>query len=120
SYYTNDFKMKIKSLENSLNTTQEILKRNEKLLKNTPETINQKAAMDGIQSNTSEYIVLENIINPNYIKIENDIILNKQFIDNNETLIADYTRYIEELLVEKAAIDTYYELGHEQELESSI
>lgn len=120
SYYYNDFSVKIKTLVNLKATTQEILAENIKLLSTIPQTINQKNAMEEIKAGIDGYVVLENIINPNYTSLENIIIENKTAIITTESSIKEYTKYLEELTIEKAAIAKYYELGQVEKLESSV
>lgn len=109
-YYNNDFSVKIASLENTLETSNQILVKNEELLTNIPQTINQKDAAKEIVG-ASGYIILENIINPNYTELENNIIENKQLIAETETTINQYKNFLTELDVEKVALDNYYASG---------
>lgn len=97
--YIDTYTITLRSLETELNTNREILKKNEKLLTETPQTINQKNAMDEVlnQANTSDFIVLEDVINSNYVKIENDIIINKQKIYEIENSITTNNSYLDEL-----------------------
>jgi capsular polysaccharide biosynthesis protein len=122
TYYYDKFSIDIKSLKILLESNQEILKKNEQLLSETPQTIDQKEAMQELQDqiNISDFVVLENIINPNYTKIENDIIINKQLIFTEEDSIRMYTNYLEELDIEKKAIEIYYEKDNKEKLESSL
>jgi capsular polysaccharide biosynthesis protein len=120
NYYYEDFTVKVKAAENLQATTEEIVKKNEELLANTPQTINQKEAMQEIQDNTSDFIILENIINPNYTELEKIIIDNKQILITTESSIEEYTKYLEELSTEKEAINKYYESGKAGRIESSI
>lgn len=120
SYYYNDFTVQIKTLENTLAKTQEILKENEKLLADTPQTINQKEAAKELQAGVSDYIILENIINPNYTTLEGKIIENKQLLIETQSSIDQYAKYLEELDVEKTALDKYYASGKAGKMESSI
>lgn len=120
SYYYNEFKVKIETAENLLKTKEAELSKNEVLLKETPQTINQVDAMKEINAGTSNYVVLENIINPNYTKIEETIILNKQDINNSKILISDYTGYIEDLKAEKEALNKYYESGDVGNIKDSV
>ena len=120
SFYYNDFSVQLKSLNNTLDKTKRILEKNEELLAQTPQTINQKEAMQAIQGNTSEYVVLENIINPNYTKIESDVIANKQSIINIESSINLFNDYLEEITSEKVTMAKYYDTGSATKLESSI
>ncbi len=123
SYYENYFNVQIITLENSLTSVTEILKRNEELLAQTPQTINQKEAMQAVKEdlpNTSGFVVLENIINPNYTKIEADIVGNKQSINSMENSIEKYKTYLNEIAEEKKLIDEYYKTGKASRLETSI
>lgn len=120
SYYYNNFNVKIKSLEVQLSSCKQMLRKNEELLAATPQTINQKEAMQAIQGSISEYVVLENIINENYTKIENDIILNKQNINTIEDTKRVYYDYLKELDKEKLAIAKYFETGRATKLESTV
>ncbi len=58
--------------------------------------------------------------NPNYIKIENDIIQNKQNINSIESSINKTMEYIDELNVEKQAVSKYYNNGRTEKLETSV
>lgn len=108
-YFVNYFSIELSSLEVSLISTKEILAKNEALLAETPQTINQKEAINEIYSspNVSDYIVLESIVNPNYTKIESDIIDNKQSINNIEKTIMIYKQYLNELYTVKENIEDY-------------
>lgn len=119
SYFYNDFSVSLESQEVSLKSNKEILKKNEELLAQTPQTINQKAAMSEL-ANTKDYVVLENIINPNYTKVENDIIVNKQSINTIEDNMRVYNENLKELDQEKKTVLRYYETGKATKLESSL
>jgi capsular polysaccharide biosynthesis protein len=123
SFFINDFSMDVKTQENQLDSVKEILKKNEELLVATPQIIAKGNANLEIQTQltaNSDYVVPVDTINPNYIKIENDIIENKQTINNIENIIRLNSRYIEELGIEKAAVNKYYETGQAEGLESSV
>lgn len=123
SYYYNNFSIEIKALENSLNSEKEILKGNEQLLSQTPQIIGSGKANIEIQSElnaTSDYIVPIDTVNPNYIKLENDIVINKQTINNFENKKNMYQKYIEELNGEREAINKYYRTGQAERLESNV
>lgn len=120
SFYYNDFAVQTESLENELNKTREILAKNEELLAKTPETINQEAAASELINDTTNFVVLENIINPNYTTLEASIIENKQMIFDLESSIELYKGYMEELEVEQAALDKYYHSGKTGKIEASI
>lgn len=109
NYYIDKYTVEISSLKDSMEMTKEILAKNEVLLAETPKTINQKAAMNEIDKlpNTSDYVVLENVINPNYTQIEHDIIENKQSINDMENSINTYNQYLEELNSVKEIIENY-------------
>jgi capsular polysaccharide biosynthesis protein len=123
SFFINDFNVKIKSYKNQLESTKEILKRNEELLAETPQVINQGKGNIELQtklSENSDYVIPIDTINPNYIKIENDIVNNKQTINSIESSINMNNKYLEELSIEKNAINKYYETGSAKKLESSV
>lgn len=121
-YYTNKYNIDISSLEVSLVSSKEILSKNEILLATTPQTINQREAMQEIQesTSTSEYIVLENVINPNYTKIESDIIANKQTINSIENSIRVYNEYLSELDELKKTIINYNDTGDYSEFDGDF
>ncbi len=119
NYYINHFKVDKNSQDILLKSAREILKKNEELLAKTPETINQKDAMSQV-TNTKDFVVLENIINPNYTKVENDIILKKQEINTIEDTIRTDIDNLTQLDIEKKTIDKYYETGKEAKLDSSL
>ena len=60
------------------------------------------------------------VANPNYIKIETDIIQGNQRIQLSEATMAKYEQYLEELNTEKQANDNYYETGRVEKLVSSV
>lgn len=122
NYYHDDINIKIKTLENSLNVTKENLKRNEELLLQIPQKINTGESNIEIQAqlnDTSDYVIPVDSINPNYIKIENDIVENKQSIINLENTINMQKQFLEELDYEKQTIKNYYETGNAEKLQSS-
>lgn len=123
SFFINDISMDIKSQENQLDSVKEILKKNEELLAATPQIIAKGNA--GMEIHTqltsnSDYVVPVDTVNPNYIKIENDIIGNKQAINSIENSIRLNNRYLEELSKENTALNKYYETGQAEKLESSV
>lgn len=119
NYYINYFKVDKNSQEILLKSAREILKKNEEILANTPETINQKDAMSQV-INTKDFVVLENIINPNYTKVENDIIVKKQEISTIEDTIRANLENLSQLDIEKKAVEKYYGAGKEAKLDSSL
>lgn len=123
NYYISLFNVELKSLENSLDKTKETLRRNEELLTQTPQFINAGQANIEIQTQLnsgSDYVVPVDTVNPNYIKIENDIIGNKQSINNIENSMSKYNKYLGELDDEMVSINKYYRTGEAEKLESSV
>ena len=118
-YYRSQFSISLKSLEVSMKSTEKILAKNEELLAETPQTINQREAMDEIERDlsSSEYIILENIINTNYIAIEKNIVENKQAIISIDNSMRVYNEYLAELDTIQKPLDIYYSTGDIQELD---
>ena len=112
-FHINRFNVALQSSEVSLTSTKEILAKNEALLAITPPTINQKDAMNELKASddTSDYIILERVINPNYTKIESDIIENKQSINSIENSMRINNEYLAELDILRAKVDSYRESG---------
>jgi capsular polysaccharide biosynthesis protein len=122
SFYLNYFNIELMAENNDLGVEKETLEKNEALLSQTPKTIDAQSNIE-IQSplnGNRDYIIPVETANPNYIKIETDIIQNKQRINSIESTIKKYTEYIEELNVEKAAVHKYYETGRTEKLASSF
>ncbi len=119
-YYHNDFTVQIESLDNELNKIREVIVKDEELLANTPETINQKAAAAELKNDTTSYVVLENIINPNYTTLEASIIENKQKMFDLESSIEMYKGYLEELELEQATLEKYYQSGKTGKSEANL
>ena len=123
NYYYENFTVQLKSLRVLLETNKEILEKNEELLKNTSKSYDLDGANIEIQSQltpTTDYVVPVDAMNPNYIKIENDIIGNKQSINSVENSMKVYNEYIGELELEKQSITKYYESGQYDSVESNI
>lgn len=123
SYYSNYFNVELKSLENNLDRTKETLKKNEELLAQTPQIIAAGKVNLEIQTQlneSSDYVVPIDTVNPNYIKIENDIVGNKQSINSIENSMRMYNSYLEELDVERQAINKYYRTGEAEKLEATL
>jgi capsular polysaccharide biosynthesis protein len=119
NFYNNNYTDQIKALEDELATNNELLNKNEELLSKTVQTINQQDAMNEIQGSIKDFVVLENIINPNYTELENDIIAIKQTIIEKEALIKQYKSYLEDLNKEKVEIEHYYTTGEYNETKSN-
>jgi capsular polysaccharide biosynthesis protein len=119
SYYYDNFSVDLKAKEIELKSEKEILKKNEQILSATPQTIDQKAAMSQV-TNTQGFVVLENIINPNYTEVEKAIIANKQKINTIEDTMRVDNENLQELDKEKKAVEKYYETGAPNKPESSL
>lgn len=122
-YYINLFEVELRTLENLLTSTQEILKTNEALLAQTSQFINGARAnleIEGQINSSMNYVVPIDTVNPNYIKIESDIIANRQSINTIENSIITNNKYLVELKKEITAINKYYRTGEAERLESSI
>lgn len=122
SYFIDDFQNKIKLNEDLLVSSKENLKKNEELLKVIPETINQEKALDQIKSSKhdiSNFVVLEDIINPNYTKLQEDIIENHKTINGLEDLIRVAKDNLDELNFEKQNIDKLTKDGKIDEVKPS-
>jgi capsular polysaccharide biosynthesis protein len=121
-YYSNSNTIELKTLKTSLETAQNLLIKNKQLLADTSKIINQKEAMNEIkeQANTSEFIVLENVINPNYTAIENDIIVIRQEINTTENTMRLYNENLQEISDLTKIINDYNDTGQTVELEAHI
>ena len=111
NHYYNQYSVSMLSLDKSLTKNQELLGKNELLLADTEQTINQKEVLEetqGILSNTIDFVVLDNIINQNYFKIEKDIIEIKQTIYSLENSISTTEEYLSQLEEERGNIAEYY------------
>ena len=123
NYYLNHFNVELKSMQNVLDIERDTLKKDEELLARTPKIIDGAKSNIEIQSklnDNSDYIVPVNIANPNYIKIENDIVQRNQKIYEIESNMKKYGQYLEELSIERQAIEKYYETGRVEKLVSSV
>lgn len=121
-YYTNYYNVQLRTLKVELESNQELLKKYEALLADTPLTINQKEAMNSLQGqvNTRDFVILENIINPNYTELELDIIESKQTIYSLENNMNMYQTYLDELDAMQLKIEEYYRTGVFTDLQSNI
>ncbi len=123
NYYLNNFNVELKSMQNSLDIERETLKKDEELLSKTPKIIDGAKSNIEIQSklnNNSDYVIPLDIVNPNYIKIESDIVQRNQKIYEIESTMKKYGQYLDELDVEKQSISKYYETGRAEKLVSSV
>ncbi|NLO10702.1 MAG: hypothetical protein GX129_12675 [Clostridiales bacterium] len=116
------YSVQINTLQDTLDSDKQLLEKSLELLDNTPKIINQREAMDEIISsdNTRDFIVMGNIINPNYTELELSIIEIKQAINSTENTINQYNQYLKELELKQAEIASYYETGEFNKLTDNI
>lgn len=81
----------------SLNSNKVLLGQYKKQLESISQTINQNSLMGAIESSNINYMVLENIINQNYKKVELDIINIEQAIFSLEDRVNVLNQYLSEL-----------------------
>lgn len=122
TYFTNYYTVLLDALQVQQESNKELLERNIELLDSTPMTINQREAMEEILSsdNTTDFIIMGNIINPNYTELELDIIEIRQEINTTEDTMNQYNVYLEELVTKQAEIEAYYESGEFSEINNKI
>jgi len=119
-YFIDYYSVQVSSLNVELESNRELLEKYNELLANTPMTINQREAVDGLNTSGNNIIIMENIINPNYTELELDIINVKQTINSIESDIELYKTYLDELESKKARINEYYETGEYEEIANNI
>jgi len=121
-YFIDYYSVQISSLNVELKSNKTLLEKYTELLANTPMTINQKEAIDSIKTanKISDIIIMENIINPNYTALEQDIIEIKQTINTIESNIDLYNSYLDELKEKKTEIEEYYNTGEFNEISNKI
>lgn len=119
NHYYNDFTVKYNTNLSKLESSKDLLARQERLLETTPITINQKDALEEID-NTRDFIILENIINPNYTHLEYNILEIKQDINSLESSNVEYKRFLEELGVSIEALEEHYGNGQNGEFETDV
>lgn len=105
-YFRDSFEANLYSNKIALESTKTILKENEALLADTPETINQSSI-----ANAGNGIVIENIINPAYTQLQSSVVNSKQSIIQIENNIENLNNHLNELEKEHNAIDEYYRTG---------
>jgi len=113
-YYYDKFNTELIVLEKSLESKHVLLKKNEDLLAETAKFINQKDALQEVHENVHgsiDYIVLGDIINPNYVEIEKNIITIQEEIFTIEDTIRQYNQNLKTLEEQKQVIADYYETG---------
>ena len=121
-YFLGYFSVQEQSLQVELETNQVLLDKTYALTQATPMTISQKELMDALESydDYSDYIIMDNIINPNYTQLELDIIEIKQTINTRENLSKLYNEYVRELEEKLSTIKKYSKTGDYQDFEGDI
>lgn len=105
-YFSNDLQVKIKVAENQLDITRGVVEKNEELLSTIPQIIDVDSITNNVTNTTDGLIILEDVINPTYTETEKIIIQAKQLIMDSEVKVEQYTKYIQELSVEKETLNT--------------
>lgn len=122
TYFSDYYNIQLSSLKVQLESDRELLEKNIELLDNTPMTINQREAMNEIISsdNSTDLIVIGNIINPNYTKLELDILDIKQAINTTKDTMNQYNLYLDELATNQSEIEGYYKSGDFEDISNKI
>ncbi len=112
NYFYNNFSVELLSSEKSLEKEQQLLKQNQELLAQITKEF-KTANLDVIDylGKDGNYILPEDTINPNYIKVEADAITNQQNINNLTSSIDITKQYLSQLEQEKENIQSYRENG---------
>ncbi len=103
-YFIANFSTELKKDEDSLESNKKLVAQYKEMLDKIPQTINQKDALGSLNINSVDYVVLENVINENYKKVELDIINLEQIIYNLENKINLSKQYLDELNLIKSSI----------------
>jgi capsular polysaccharide biosynthesis protein len=122
AYFIDYYTVSLNTLRVQLESDKELLEKNRKLLETIPRTIIQGDAMQDtvLSDRSTDYIVVENIINPNYTELELDILELKQAINETESNMKQYNQYIKELEAEQNMISDYFRTGDFSGLSDSI
>lgn len=119
NHFYKDYTVKLETSNDKLQSTNELLAKQEELINTTPKLIDQEALLKTL-SESSDYIILDDIINPNYTNLENTIVETKKTIGSLQNNIATYETYIEELSLEKESLNKFYEAGGQGKFESDV
>ncbi|HZK35240.1 MAG TPA: hypothetical protein VFD33_08020, partial [Bacillota bacterium] len=109
-YYYDRFTAGIESSQISLSYENESLKNNLELLEGMQKFINIDDILDTIPD-IGEVMIIESISNPEYEKLQEDILIKKQTINNLENTIRQNKDNIGHIRAEKEVINGYYETG---------
>ncbi len=112
-YFSDYYSIELRKNEDELTSNTILLEQYKKMLDQIPQTINQKDALESIDIGSVDYVVLENIINENYKKVELDIINLEQVIYNLENKINLSKQYLNELDQIRDSIASNDELAKE-------
>ncbi|NLY47650.1 MAG: hypothetical protein GX059_01315 [Clostridiales bacterium] len=117
-HYINYYTVRLQSLKVELKTKESRLNSYVELLGNTPKFFSGDDVLGEILTSdgTSDFIIVDDIINPNYTQLEMDIIEVKQEINAINRDIAMYGEYLEELKGIRSKLGEYYESGGTKEL----
>ncbi|MGF7144116.1 capsular polysaccharide biosynthesis protein [Anaerotaenia torta] len=112
NYFYNNFSVELITLETTLTKEQLLLQENQKLLSQIKREY-KTANLDVIDylGKDGNYILPEDTINPNYIRVESDIISNQQKINDLISSINIMKQYLSQLEEEKESIVNYYKNG---------
>ena len=119
THYYNDFTIKLESTNQDLQSNYDLLDRYEALIATTSELIDQEALLESL-SDSSSYLVLNDVLNPNYIQLETDIMETRRSIETLENSTQSYALYIEELTDDMIRLDEYYTIGDEDRFETDV
>lgn len=123
NYFYNNFSVELITLEDDLNQERKSLATNEELFHQIEKELGVSGSNVGIVEHIGEegnYVVPVHTINPNYIKLETDIISNKQMISNLINSIDMKKAYIVELEKQKQTFQTFYETGKMDDMNINI
>ncbi len=112
NYFYDNFTVELITLETSLTKEQVALKMNQELLAQITKdykTVNLDV-IDYLGKDGS-YILPEDTVNPNYIKVEADVISNQQSINDLTSTIDITKKQLSQLEEDKKAIENYYKSG---------
>ncbi len=112
SYFYNNFSVELVTLKNSLEKEEAALNENQKLLAQITKEY-ETANLDIIDylGKDGNYILPEDMINPNYIRVESDLIDNQQEVNDLTYSIDTTEKYLSQIEEEKKAIENYYKNG---------
>jgi capsular polysaccharide biosynthesis protein len=109
-YYHDVYTISMETAQLSLESEREKLKSDTELLDNTEKYLDVEGVLDKLPS-TSATIVIDNLVNPDYLKLQNDILTRKQTISELENTIKRNKRYLNDIKVEKDIVSEFYTTG---------